>query len=201
MYHFFTYLQKQLNDSSLFFCHSIAPCSFKDGTSASAICHLWKFVFSFNIYLSLNKLPLAALVAYPVALHSTLQHRCYSQRIVGSWLYPGAYFPQFFWFILCHWIDLFGFVRRPTVSLNSNNNYNPKIISVLVPFAVCVWFCQLFGIKVDLRKISLATLGDFPIAHFYLLHNFPSEWHGGNGMRQTNNINRTSVGIVARTLA
>ena len=29
--------------------HSIAPCTSKDCISASAICHLWRFVFHFNI--------------------------------------------------------------------------------------------------------------------------------------------------------
>ena len=81
----------------LLLCYqSIAPCTSKGGISASAICHLWRFVFSFNIYAGLNRLPLAALVAYPVALHSALLHRGYSQRIGGRGLYLRAYFPKFF---------------------------------------------------------------------------------------------------------
>ena len=65
-------------------CQSIAPCTSKGGISASAICHLWRFVFIFNIKVSLNRLPLAALVAYPMALRFALLHRGYSQRIGGS---------------------------------------------------------------------------------------------------------------------
>ena len=61
-------------------------------------------------------------MAYSVALHSALLHRGHSQRIGGRWLYPRAYFPKFFWLIFGRWIDLFGFIRRPTISLNSNNN-------------------------------------------------------------------------------
>ena len=64
--------------------HSIAPCTSKCGISASAICHFWRFVFRFNILVGLNRLPLAALVAYPMALHSALLHRGYSQQIGGS---------------------------------------------------------------------------------------------------------------------
>ena len=48
--------------------HSIAPCTSRGGISASAIYHLWRFVSSFNIYVGLNRLPLAALMAYPMAL-------------------------------------------------------------------------------------------------------------------------------------
>ena len=64
--------------------HSMAPCTSKGGISARAICYLWRFAFSFNIQVGLNRLPLAALVAYPMALHSALLHRGYSQRIGGS---------------------------------------------------------------------------------------------------------------------
>ena len=64
--------------------HSMAPCTSKGGISASAICHLWRFAFSFNIQVGLNRLPLATLVAYPMALRSALLHRGYSQRIGGS---------------------------------------------------------------------------------------------------------------------
>ena len=68
--------------------HSVAPYISKGGINVSAICHLWRFVFSFNIQVGLNGHPLAALVAYPMALHSALLHRGYSQRIGGSLLYP-----------------------------------------------------------------------------------------------------------------
>ena len=35
--------------TALLLCyHSIAPCTSRDGISASAICHLWGFVSSFN---------------------------------------------------------------------------------------------------------------------------------------------------------
>ena len=64
--------------------HSIAPYTSKGDISANAICHLWRFVFSFNIKVGLNRLPLAALVAYPMALHSAVLHQGYSQRIGGS---------------------------------------------------------------------------------------------------------------------
>ena len=63
--------------------HSIAPCTSKGDISASAICYLERFVFSFSIYVYLDNLPLASLVAYPLALHSSLLHRGYSQRIGG----------------------------------------------------------------------------------------------------------------------
>ena len=54
--------------------HSITPCTCKDDSSAS---------ISFKIQVDLNKLPLAALVAYPLALYSAFLHRgC--QRIGGS---------------------------------------------------------------------------------------------------------------------
>ena len=70
--------------TALLLCyHSIAPCTSKGGISASAICRLWRFVFSFNIQVGLNRLPLAALVAFSMALHSALLHRGYSQRIGG----------------------------------------------------------------------------------------------------------------------
>ena len=64
--------------------HSIAPCLSKGGISASAICPLWGFVFSFNILVGINRVPLATLVAYPMALLSALLHRGYSQRIGGN---------------------------------------------------------------------------------------------------------------------
>ena len=48
--------------------HSIAPCTSKGDISASAICHLWRFDFSFDVQVGLNTLPLATLVAYPKAL-------------------------------------------------------------------------------------------------------------------------------------
>ena len=70
--------------TALLLCYHIAPCTFKGGTSASEICHLWRFVFSFNIHEGLSRLPRAALVAYPVALLSVLLHRGHSQRIGGS---------------------------------------------------------------------------------------------------------------------
>ena len=63
--------------------HFIAPCTSKGGISASAICHLWWFVFCFNKWVGLNRLPFAAMVAYPVALLFALLHRAYSQRIGG----------------------------------------------------------------------------------------------------------------------
>ena len=56
------------------FYHSIVSCTSKGGISASAIRHLWRFVFGFNKLVSLNRFPLAAMVAYPVALHSALLH-------------------------------------------------------------------------------------------------------------------------------
>ena len=57
--------------TTLLFCyHSMALCTSRGGISTSAICHLWRFAFSFNIQVGLNMLPLAALVAYPMALHS-----------------------------------------------------------------------------------------------------------------------------------
>ena len=59
--------------AALMLCyHSIAPCTFKGDISASAICHLYRF-FLVLIY-SQNRLSLAALVAYPMALHSALLH-------------------------------------------------------------------------------------------------------------------------------
>ena len=62
--------------AALILCyHSIAPCTCKSDISASAICYLWRFAFSFNILIDLNRLPLAALLAYPMALHSALLHR------------------------------------------------------------------------------------------------------------------------------
>ena len=68
--------------TTLLLCyHSIAPCSSKGGISTSAIGHLWRFVFSFSIKVGRNRLPLAALVVYPVVLPSALLHREYSQRI------------------------------------------------------------------------------------------------------------------------
>ena len=96
--HLFVYLLEQQNDSLIallsFYCtmylqrwHHI---------SASAICCLWRFVFRFNIQVGLNRLLLAALVAYPVVLHSALLHRGYSQRIGGRGLYPRDYFRKFF---------------------------------------------------------------------------------------------------------
>ena len=57
--------------------HSVAPCTSKGGRSTSAICHLWSFV----IYAGLNRLPLAVLVVYPIALHSAMLHREYCQRL------------------------------------------------------------------------------------------------------------------------
>ena len=65
-------------------CHSIALRTSISGISASAICRLWRFVFTFNIQVGLTRLPLAALVAYPIALYSALLHRGYSQRLGGS---------------------------------------------------------------------------------------------------------------------
>ena len=63
-----------------FLCyHSIAQC-----TGQNDICHLQGFVFSFNIQVGLNRLPLAALMAYPMALYSALLYRGYSHRIGGS---------------------------------------------------------------------------------------------------------------------
>ena len=71
--------------TTLLFCyHSMAPCTSKGGISASAIYNLWRFAFGFNIQVGLNRLPLAALVAYPMDLHFALLHREYSQRIRGS---------------------------------------------------------------------------------------------------------------------
>ena len=54
--------------TDLLLCYSIAPCTSKGCISTSDICHLWRFLFSFNMYVGLNRLPLAALVAYPMAL-------------------------------------------------------------------------------------------------------------------------------------
>ena len=93
-------------------CHSIAPCTSQGDISASAICHLWRFIFSYRYVGRLYRLLLAAFVAYPIALQSALLHRGYSQRLGGSWLYPRAYFPLLFWFIFGHWIALFGFVSN-----------------------------------------------------------------------------------------
>ena len=71
--------------TALLLCyHSIAPCTSRGGISASAICHLWRFVSSFHILVGLNRLSLAALVAYPMALQSALLHRGYSQRLGSS---------------------------------------------------------------------------------------------------------------------
>ena len=70
--------------TALLLCyHSIAPCPFKGGISASAVCHLCRLVSSFHVYVGLNGLPLAALVAYPVVPHSALLHQGHSQRIGG----------------------------------------------------------------------------------------------------------------------
>ena len=62
-------------------CHSIAPCTFKDHISASGIGHLQGIFWEggFNIQVGLNKLPLAAFVAYHEACHSALLHREYSR--------------------------------------------------------------------------------------------------------------------------
>ena len=74
--------------AALMLCyHSIAPCTCKSDISG-AICHRFGFVFSFNIWVGLNRLSLAVLVSYPMALHSALLHRGYSSRIGGCWLYP-----------------------------------------------------------------------------------------------------------------
>ena len=54
--------------------HSITPCTFKGDISASAIV-IFGGLFSFNVYVVLIRLPLAALVAYPIALNSTSLHR------------------------------------------------------------------------------------------------------------------------------
>ena len=68
--------------AALMLCYrSIAPCTCKDDIGASAICHLKGFAFRFNVQVGLNRLSLAALVAYPMALHSALLHRGYSQRM------------------------------------------------------------------------------------------------------------------------
>ena len=70
---------------ALLLCYyCIATCTFKGGISANAICHLWRFVLGFSKLVGLNRLPFAAMVAYPVALHSALLHRGYSQRIGGD---------------------------------------------------------------------------------------------------------------------
>ena len=65
-------------------CNSVAPCTCKGEVSASAICYLWKFVFSFNIAVGIYRLSLAALVFYPMALHLALVHRGYNQRTGGT---------------------------------------------------------------------------------------------------------------------
>ena len=62
-------------------CHSVAPCTSKGGISVSAICHLWRVVFSFNMQVSLNRLSLAALRRYPMALYSASLHRGYSKKM------------------------------------------------------------------------------------------------------------------------
>ena len=63
--------------------YSIATCTFKGGISASAICIFGGLFLGFNKQVGLNRLHLAAMVAYPVVLHSALLHRGYSQRIGG----------------------------------------------------------------------------------------------------------------------
>ena len=71
--------------AALLLCyHCIAPCPSKGVISASDICRLSRFVFSYNIYVGLIRLPLAAFVAHLIALHSALLHRGHSQRIGGS---------------------------------------------------------------------------------------------------------------------
>ena len=65
---------------ALMLCYnSIAPRTCKDDISASAICHLYRFSLVNWCVGSLHRFPLAALVAYPVILRSTLLHRGYSQ--------------------------------------------------------------------------------------------------------------------------
>ena len=78
--------------TALLLYHSIAQCTSKGVISGSAICYL-RFNFSSNILVGLNRLPFAALVACPMALHSAWLHRGYSQRSGGGRLFPRAYFP------------------------------------------------------------------------------------------------------------
>ena len=71
--------------AALLLCYlSIAPCTCKDDISASAICRLQRFVFSFNISVGLIRRSFAALVAYHMAFHSALLHRGYRQRIESN---------------------------------------------------------------------------------------------------------------------
>ena len=65
---------------ALMLCYdSIALSTCKDDISASAICHLSMFNILNWCIGRPHRFPLAALVAYPVILRSTLLHRGYSQ--------------------------------------------------------------------------------------------------------------------------
>ena len=78
MHHLFMYLIICWNCrmAALMLCYySMAPCTCKGDISVSAICHLYRFGFRFNIQVGLNRLPLAASVAYPMALHSAWMNR------------------------------------------------------------------------------------------------------------------------------
>ena len=79
--------------------HSMASCVYKSDISASANCPLRRFRFVVWFIEGLRRLPLAAFVTYPVALHSALLYRGFSYWSGGSLLYSRAYFPKFSWFI------------------------------------------------------------------------------------------------------
>ena len=59
----------------MLYYHSTVSCTCKGGISASTICHHYRYILVFDIYVGLNRLPLAASMAYP--LHSSfLRHEC-----------------------------------------------------------------------------------------------------------------------------
>ena len=68
--------------AALMLCYySIAPCTCKGDISVSAICHFYRIGFRFNIQVVLNRLLLAASVAYSMALHSALLKRVKSTTL------------------------------------------------------------------------------------------------------------------------
>ena len=87
MHHLFLYfiIRWSCRMAGLMLCyHSIAPCTYIGDIRASAICHLWRFIFSFSIKVGINRLSYAAVVTYPMALHFTFLHRGHSRRIGGN---------------------------------------------------------------------------------------------------------------------
>ena len=68
--------------------HSIAPCTFKGNISASAICHLWRFILS-DLYIG----------SLSYSSHFNLPRHAHSQWLGGSWLWAWAYSPIVFIFI------------------------------------------------------------------------------------------------------